>query len=111
MKPIVRGDSRTVKVVITDDADLAVNISGHTLWATLKANLTDVDVDAAFQGSAVMPSNAESLAGIGYITIDATGITPGRYHYDIQWVQPGPVVRTIEIGVVRIKADVTQSIS
>ena len=117
ISPLYRGDTRTFKVTITDQATgLPVDISGHSLFFTLKTDSADLDDDAVLQVSALMPSNAESVAGVGYLTVastDSDGVTPGRYYYDIQWVQPGspPIVTTIQAGRVRVLADITLSVS
>lgn len=113
MKAITRGDTRTRKVTITDLAGAPVNIGGHSLWMTLKKNVTDAD-PGALQVQDVQPSNADTLAGKGAVVLpsDKTALLePGIYWYDLQWVRPGtpPVVDTIESGRVRVKADVTRS--
>lgn len=115
MKPLSRGDTRTRTVTITDANDDPIDISGHVLWMTLKKNLTDAD-PGALQVSAVQPSNASTQAGIGTITLPSTQtalLTPGVYWYDVQWEQPGspPIVKTVQSGRVRVKADVTRSTS
>ena len=116
IKPLYRGDTRTLKVTITDGAGVPIDITGHKLYFTLKANKTDADIAAALQVSALMPTGANSTAGIGYLTItsaDTNSVTPGRYYYDIQWVQPGPVpfVKTMDEGRVRVLADITRTTS
>lgn len=116
ISPLYRGDTRTIKVTITDDAGDPVNIGGHSLWMTLKSDPADLDAAAVLQVSAVMPANAESTAGIGYLTLSSTatdGLTPGRYYYDVQWVQPGtpPVVKTVSAGKLKVLTDITVSVS
>ena len=116
LSPLYRGDTRTLRVTITDEATgAAVDISGHTLWLTLKSDPSDLDAAAELQVSAVMPNNASSQAGIGHLVMtsaDTDGLVPGRYYYDVQWVQPGspPVVKTIEAGKVRVLADITLTV-
>ena len=115
ISPLYRGDTRTFRVTITDkETGLPVNISGHLLFFTLKADPADADLAAVLQVSAVMPANANSVAGIGYLTVPSTfadGVAPGRYYCDIQWVQPGspPIVTTIWAGRARVLADMTRS--
>ena len=116
VSPLYRGDTRTFKVAITDEVTGdPIDISGHSLWFTLKTAQTDADVDAVLQVSAVMPNDVNSVAGIGFLTLESTdtdGLTPGRYYYDLQWVQPGapPIVKTIEAGRVRVLTDITVSV-
>ena len=111
MKPLYRGDTRTVRVTITDE-DGAVNIGGHTLWVTFKKKLTDAD-PGALQVSAVQPTNASTAVGIGEVVLPSAStdtLAPGMYYYDVQWVAPG-IVKTVEAGRVRVKADRTRSTS
>lgn len=113
ISPLYRGDTRTFRVTITDkETGLPVDISGHLLFFTLKADVADADVDAALQVSTTLPSDANSVAGIGYLTVPSTSaddVAPGRYYCDIQWVQPGspPIVTTILAGRARVLADIT----
>ena len=111
MKPLYRGDTRTVRVTITNESG-PVNIGGHTLWVTFKKKLTDPD-PGALQVSAVPPSHADTAVGIGEVKLtDARTnvLDPGLYYYDVQWVAPG-IVKTVEAGRVRVKPDRTRSTS
>lgn len=117
--PLMRGDTRTTRVIITTAGVIPINITGDTLWLTIKATAADTDVQALIQIEALMPANADSVAGIGYITIPSDiwpALAPnlaGSYVYDIQWVRPGapPVVTTILYGKVKIIDDVTDAIA
>ena len=115
MKPLYRGDTRTIQVTVTDAAGLPISIVGHTLWVTFKKSATDAD-PGLLQVSEVQPSNAGTLAGVGSVTLPetATALLPvGMAYYDVQWVQPGspPIVKTVLSGRVRVRADITRSIS
>lgn len=111
MKPLYRGDTRTVRVTITDE-DGTVNIGGHTLWVTFKKKLTDAD-PGALQVSTVQPSNAETAVGVGEVKLadtDTNVLEPGLYYFDVQWVSPSNV-KTVRAGRVRVKPDSTRSTS
>jgi hypothetical protein len=115
LSPLYRGDTRTIRVTITDDAGAPIDISGHSLWLTLKTSITDPDASAILQVSALMPAGGDSASGIGYLTLssaDTDGLTPGKYPYDIQWVQPGspPIVKTVDAGKLKVMPDVTISV-
>lgn len=109
-----RGDQRTIRVTITVEG-VPIDITGDKLFVTLKGSRDDLDVDAALQVIAVQPADANSVAGIGFVTLtkdDTDGITPGRYWYDVQWVQTGtsPIIpKTIVSGRVRVKHDITRA--
>lgn len=113
--PVLRGDSVTIKVTFLTSAGLPINITGNTLWFTLKIKQGDPD-PGVLQKAQVAPANADSVAGIGYITLqhtDTTVLVPRSYYYDIQWVQPGvpPWVETPLYGLFQIVADITRSVA
>jgi len=115
MKTLIRGDTRTLNVTITDILGSPVNIGGHDLWVTFKKNLDDPD-PGAMQVKATQPINADTSVGKGSIVLpsDKTGLLDHDvYWYDLQWVQPGtpPIVKTIEVKRVRVTPDVTRSTS
>lgn len=107
-----RGDTRTYKLTFKDSAGAVINVSGHTLWLTLKGRTEDAD-PGVLQKKVVLPSDATSVSGVGSITLTSaeTGaLAPGNYFYDIQWSQPGtpPSVTTLIYGTVAILPDVTR---
>ena len=115
MRPLYRGDTRTIKVTIQDEAGLPVSIVGHALWVTFKKSLNDPD-PGLLQVSEIQPDNADTQAGKGSVTLTSTvtDLLPvGMTYYDVQWVQPGSpqVVKTVASRRVRVKADVTRSIA
>jgi hypothetical protein len=114
LRDIFRGDTKTYKVTFTDADGLPIELFGSELWFTLKKRESDLDADAAFQKQHVFPSDADSTAGIGFLTLtsDDTGaINPGVYSFDFQRVVPGspPVVTTLTKGKVRVVQDITRA--
>jgi hypothetical protein len=108
-----RGDSKTFSFTFKDDAGSPIDISGQTLWFTLKANQTDSD-PGVLQQNVTFPTDSNSAAGIGSMVIpaSATGsLTPGTtYYYDFQLVD-GTYITTLGSGTVTILQDITISTS
>ncbi len=114
--PFYRGDTKAFDLSFTDSAGLPIDVTGHELWFTLKASVTDLDADAAFQKRIVFPDSAESQQGVATLVLSSeeTGtIEPGTYYFDIQKVIPEtpPVVATLMSGKVSVLPDVTRSTS
>jgi hypothetical protein len=111
-----RGDTKKYKLTVVDQSNIPIDITDWTFWFTMKLNKSQADVDASLQKSFLMPVNADSTNGIGYITLDSTDtddISPNKYHYDIQRVITGtpPDVATVFYGVVRVLEDVTINVA
>jgi len=113
-----RGDTRTFKFEIVDDADLPVDITGWSIWFTMKDDLFKTDEEAAVQKFATMPNDIDSQNGIGFLILESTDtdIDPGAYFYDFQRVlAPAvmgdpPQVSTFMFGKVKVLDDVTKSV-
>ena len=84
---LVKSDSKTYTLTIKDDG-VAVDISGWSLYFTVKANYEDADVDAIITKNVIFPANASSVAGVGYLllTEDDTDVALGNYKYDMKLI-------------------------
>ena len=107
-----RGDTKRFDLSFKSRGN-PVNITGQTLWFTMKQDLNSPDQDADFQKSVVFPDNADSIKGIGSITIDSDEsgrLLPGTYFFDMQTVIPGdpPLVSTPMVGIIQVLPDVTR---
>ena len=114
LAPFYRGDTKAFDLSFKDSSGLPIDISNHELWFTLKASVTDLDADAAFQKKIVFADSAESQQGIGTLTLtsEETGsIEPGTYYFDIQKVIPDtpPVVSTLMSGKISVLPDITRT--
>lgn len=107
-----RGDTIVLIVTISGVGD----IQGDELWFTMKACIDDTDANAALQFREVVPAGAPASAGQHTLIVPATStaaVDPGKYFYDVQWVNPTPnptEVHTLVYGVIEILDDVTQDI-
>jgi len=107
-----RGDTKVFNLTFADASGTAIDISGLKLWVTMKSNTADLDDAAAIQKVITFPADADSVAGIGSITLSSveTSVTPGTYYYDFQLVDESlspPSVTTITSGRVNILQDIT----
>lgn len=112
LRPLFRGDSRTIRATIKGEDMTPVNVSGHTLWVTLKKQAHDPD-PGVLQVMSAQPFDASAQNGVGTVRLESTDtdtLSPGMYYYDVQWVAPG-IVKTVEAGRVRVKPDRTRSTS
>ena len=101
------GDTETVTVTIQDENGSAVNISGRTYAAQVRANAEDTTILATFTCTIV-----NAAQGILTATLSSTAtraLTPGLGVWDLQETNPtGPVITTLLAGQVTIIQDVTR---
>ncbi len=118
---LIRGDSKEQIWTIKDPAGAAYNLTGCTLWFTLKASPLDADNLAVLAQHWVSGGTASGIAvaspvtGIATHTImaaESAALTAGRsYAYDIQLKDAAGKVTTIESGWMAVERDVTISIT
>lgn len=84
---LVKKDTKTYTIRLTKNG-MAENISGWTLYFTVKADFNDADSAAIISKNTIFPSNAESIAGIGYLSLTSaeTDVAIGEYFYDMKFV-------------------------
>lgn len=109
-----RGDTKSLNLEFKDNDGIAIDITNHELWFTMKKKITDADEDAILQKKIIFPSDTNSENGLGTLTLesDETGaIEPGIYFYDIQKVIPEnpPIVATLLSGKTSVRADITRN--
>jgi hypothetical protein len=111
LAPIYRGDTRTYKLTFVDAEGAPVDVSGHTIWFTMKLALEDDD-PGALQHTEMI---GDGSSGVIYFTVSASltaTLGAGRYFFDFQWVTDDDpsVVTTMLAGTVTVVADTTRSI-
>lgn len=91
---IPRGDSRSFLTTFTDEDGNAIDITGDTVYFTVKKNLADANVDAEIYKeitSHTDPTNGQTTISL---TASDTDLDPGQYYYDIQRVSGSEVKST-----------------
>lgn len=114
--PIARGDSDDLDGTVTTAAGVAVNITGFSIWFTLKWSKGDADVDAVLQKTTADGITITSGAdGEFTVTIDAGDLDAvdkdASLYYDIQIKDGTGKVYTRQEGLYRVTRDVTRSIT
>lgn len=67
---------------------VAVDISGWSLYFTAKEDFNDLDAAAKISKSTTFPDDANSEAGIGFLSLssDDTDLDVGEFFYDMKFV-------------------------
>lgn len=106
-----RGDTKVYKFTFTGQ-----DITGWSIWFTLKGSEGDLDEAAVLQVSSTAGDDVsdDPVNGLMFLTLgsDVTDLVePGEYVYDFQRVISGspPDVRTLLSGSISILVDITRS--
>lgn len=111
-RPFYRGDTFIQDLTFRQaDKVTPLSLEGCALWVTLKLNYEESDEAAGLQANITDHLDAEN--GETRIILDAEDtakLTPGKYMYDVQLVNAEGVVSTLEVGKVKVLADITRTI-
>jgi len=102
-----RGDELSYLLDFKDTDGVAIDISGWTIFFTLKNDKDDSDSEAVLQWSQFVPSGSTGLVTMsvpGSELVDCVG----PYYYDFQYVDASDNVRTIVTGAITFEKDVTR---
>jgi hypothetical protein len=100
---IDQGSTFSTTIFITDDAGLAIDLTGYTGASKIKKHYT----------SSNSHSFTVSVTGnVGVISLSMTSnqtsnIVPGRYVYDIELTSPASAVSRVVEGIVTVTPQVT----
>jgi hypothetical protein len=106
-----RGDELSFNLIFKDTNDVAIDITGWTIFFTLKLNKDDSDSEAVV--SKTITALTDPTHGTTLVTVPHTEVNTlvGPYYYDFQFVDQSGNVRTITSGAVTFEKDVTRRIS
>jgi len=107
---LVRGDSKTYALAFTDNDGTAIDITGWTIYYTVKERLTDDDEDAIIRKIVT----AEAGSAVGEVNIvlentDTQDLEIKVYWHDIQVKNLDDKINTIAFGQLNVIADVTRT--
>ena len=105
-----RGDTRSITLTFTDKNSDPIDLTGATLWFTVKSAVADADADAVIQKK--ITDHTDPTNGISTVVIspeDTENLPIARYFYDFQLVDPNGNVSTVLEGTFKLKYDVTRS--
>jgi len=95
-----RGTTKTYAITVEKDGS-PVDITGASIVATFKSDLSLADIDAEIQKAGVI---LDGPNGSAQVTLEATDtqVEPGTYHYDFVLTEVGGEVTVLLAGEVAI---------
>lgn len=111
IKDFYRGDTLEFEIDIQDSDENPIDITGATVWFTMKENPADPDNLAAIQIRQTEHINAVDGKTKIIVPSNLTDrLTPNKsYFYDFQITFASGVVKTIMVGKVKVLQDITLS--
>lgn len=106
---VIRGDDVALNVAFKDNNAVAIDITGYTVFFTVKDNLTPAD-DAGALISKTITSHSLPLEGRTTINLTNTDtdLPEGIYNYDFQTKDIAGKISSTERGVFVVNLDVTK---
>lgn len=104
---IVRGDTKTYKLVFRNSSGIPVDITGWTVYFTVKENLSQTDDQALISKNVTShtdPANGETSIVLSSTDTDHVG----NYIYDIQYKNTLDEIHTILEGILSFSKDITR---
>lgn len=108
---VYRGDDRTYTLTFKDDDAVAIDITGCTVYFTVKEYDTDADSDAKI--TKTVTSHTDAANGITQVSLSDsdTDLTVKNYFYDIQLKDSAGLITTCAKDSFKVLQDVTTSTS
>lgn len=105
-----RGDTYPILLTITED-DEALNLTGWTVFLTVKENEDDLDANAKISKTNTV--HAEPLAGKTRFVLTATDTAElaGIYYFDVQVKRADGTIFTAVKGIINFSKDITRRVS
>jgi hypothetical protein len=103
-----RGDDLSFKLNFADTEGVPIDITGWTIFFTLKLNKDDSDSEALV--SKTITTIPDPASGTITVVIPHTEVDDltGPYYYDFQYKDASDNVRTITSGAVTFEKDITR---
>jgi len=104
----VRGDSRDITLTIKDSLGVAVDITGWTVFFTVKENKEDTDDNAKIAKD--VTTHTDPTGGITKISLssDDTEDLLGEYYFDIQIKTDNDDIFTLDNDICSFEHDITR---
>jgi len=108
---VYRGDHKTYTLTFTDGDGAAIDITGWTIFFTVKTSESDADADAVITKD--VTSHTSPTGGLSSIALTSadTNIDVKRYHYDIQIKKDDGSIVTVTKDRFSITTDITRRTS
>ena len=111
---VYRGDNKNWVLTFTDDAGVAIDINGYTIFFTVKkenvyVNSTSDITDALISKDVTSHTNPTSgISSVAVVPADTENLEPTIYKYDMQLKDDSGNILTFIKGNFIITADVTR---
>lgn len=103
---LIRGDDQPFSLKFKEGG-VVKNITGWTIFFTLKKNKDDSDDDAIIKKT-VSPTNPTEGEAEFSITDEETDDLQGIYYYDVQTKNASGDIKTVMIGTMSFEQDITR---
>lgn len=109
---VIRGDDVTLNATFQDENGQAINLTGCTVFFTVKDNYTSTD-DSAALISKTVTSHTFPLLGQTSISLTSTdtNLAEADYYYDFQLKDASNKITSTQRGLLAVTWDVTRRTS
>jgi len=109
---VIRGDDVTLNATFKDENGTAINITGYTVFFTVKSDLTaTTDTGALISKTVTGHSSPTTGQTTVSLTSTDTNLAEGNYYYDFQTKDGSNKISSTDRGTFVVKTDVTRRIS
>ena len=111
---IIQGDDSAIQVTFKDEDGVAINITGYTVYFTVKKKPDADEDDSTAVLKKEVTSHTDPTNGITNIEIakaDTEDVEPRRYFYDLQLKDGSGKISSSKYGVLEIIPDITNRTS
>ena len=109
MLEIIRGDTISLPITIKDSDGVAIDITGATVFFTIKSDETLADTSASVSKTVTShPAPASGQTTVELDPTDTEDLTAGIYYWDIQIKYSDDTIQSTKAQQVRVLADITR---
>lgn len=95
MIEVVQGDDKDISFALTDSSGVAVNLTGATLFVTVKRYVTDLDAAAVISGTLTVAVPASGIGVWSLVPANTLNLL-GVYYMDIQYKTAAGKIYTVK---------------
>jgi len=108
---VYRGDDWASSLVFADSEGNLIDITGWTIFLTVKKNKDDSDAQAIITRTIYIPVNPPGSRVTFSIPNTETTLLLGSYFFDYQYKKADGTIQTVTSGVVTFEKDITRRIT